>query len=276
MKENKKHKKHKKHNKPKLHNSSLRWELKKRLLIILGCAIPIFLLADAKPPLNYLVLVLFLTGMYQLIVLVKLSPLLVDEYFPPKLPYEVKPSNFNNLVYYLAMAIFFLGIISQLFEIRNLDNTIDGFSLFWLGGLLGLIIAFILTVILRKTNPSVFYESKRRFSVYGGFFLGFFLIVPATLSFINHHYASEELQCYSITIQSKGKSSSTRRNRTPEYYIFAKADGVNEERFTIPKKLHDQLTEGGEVELCVLEGKLGYQIVTEFRVPIERPALPRD
>ena len=104
-------------------------------------------------------------------------------------------------------------------------------------------------------------------------YLGFFLIVPATLSFINHHYASEELQCYRITIQSKGKSSSTRRNRTPEYYIFAKADGVNEERFTIPKKLHDQLTEGGEVELCVLEGKLGYQIVTEFRVPL---ALPRD
>jgi hypothetical protein len=122
-------------------------------------------------------------------------------------------------------------------------------------------------ILLKLSNPSLFYEGKRRFAVSLGLPLGLFLLIPATLSFVNAYFVEDQIKCSQFKVESKEINIDRRRGRTG-YRINLKADGAREERFTITKNLYDQLKEGGEVELCMQKGKLGFNIVTEFRAPL--------
>lgn len=243
---------------PRIYN--LRKEFYKRLLYIGLCAIPIYVFANETGPFRLVPLPFFLFGMYQLIMIIGLSQFIVDDFFPPKFEFEKVASPINKFLYYFSSTLFFIGIIALLFEIRNFDNTIHGTKLFWMGGATGVLLAIISTVILKLTNPSVYFESKRRFTVHFGLFVGLFFLTSSATGFVNHHYASENKTCEKHTILRKGSGGT----RSKEYYIHIKLKDKSEERFTINKSLYEKLDGGEEIEFCVQKGKLGFDFVKDI------------
>ncbi|OUL63222.1 hypothetical protein [Flavobacterium sp. AJR] len=246
----------KKKNKP----FEIRKEFYRRFLYIGLCIIPIFLFGDEKGTFRLVPLPFFLVGMYNLLLIVSFSQLIIDDFFPPKIAFEKTAKPFDKFIYYFSSALFFASLVFLLFEIRKIDNTINGTQLFWRAGFAGIALAILLTIILKITNPSVYFESKRRYTVHFGLFVGLFLFTAASTSFINHFYATTDKSCKNYTIIRKGTSGS----RNKEHFIHIITENNTEERFSIKKALHEELTEGGEIELCMVKGKLGYDYVTGF------------
>lgn len=252
----------KKLNKPIRTNqtSEIRKDFYKRLFYIGLCMIPIVLFADNKETFRLVPLPFFLIGMYQLILIVGLSQQIVDDFFPPKTLYEKTTKSFDKFLYYFASTLFFIGLILLIFEIRKFDNTINGTRLFEIAGFIGIGLAVILTILLKLFQPSVYSESKRRFTVHFGLFVGLFLIFTAITGFINHHFADTETFCKKYTIKRKSTSS----GRSTEYYFFLIMGNNNEERFSVGKTLYENIEEGEQIELCMQKGKFGFDYVTKF------------
>lgn len=242
------------------HSFSIRNDFYRKLFYIGLCIIPIALFADNNGAFRLVPLPFFLFGMYQLMQIVVLSPLLIDDFFPPKTLFEKTTKPFDKFVYYFASTLFFISLLCLIFEIRNFDNTINGTRFFWTAGSVGILIAILLTIILKIKFPSVYYESKRRYMVHFGLFVGFFLLSTAVAGFVNHHYADSDKIYKRYTISSKGTSG----GRSKEYFIHLTFENNNEERFSIGKTRYNNFEEGEEIELCMLKGKLGFDYVTEF------------
>ncbi|MGH2667191.1 hypothetical protein [Flavobacterium sp.] len=245
---------------PKNESSETKKNFYKRLLYIALCAVPIYLFASEKGTFRLVPLPFFLIGMYQLLILTQSSQFIVDAFFPPKVAYEKTSKPFDRFMYRFASGLFGTGLIALLFEVRKIDNTINGTSLFWTSGLVGIGLAVLLTVLLKRTNPSVYDESRRRYTVHFGLFVGLFLLSAAGGSFINHFFADENENCASYTLLRKGISGS----RSKEHFIFLLLQNNNEERFSIDESLYDKSREGGKIELCTIKGQLGFECVTDF------------
>lgn len=243
---------------PKITN--LRNEFYRRLIYIGLCVIPIYFFANEKGTFRLVPLPFFLFGMYQLITIIKLSQQIIDDFFPPILGFERVVKPVNKLIYYFSSTLFFISIISLLFEIRNFDNTVQGIKLFWIGGAIGVLFAIISTIILKITNPSVYFESKRRYTVHFGLFVGLFFLTAAGTSFVNHYYADKNKNCEKHTILRKGFGGT----RSKEYFIYVKLNNESEERFTINRPLYQKLEEGEEIEFCMQKGKLGFDFVKDI------------
>jgi|GEM_PF-2567153 len=243
--------------------SDTRKDFYKRILIIAGCIIPILLFGADEGSMRLVPLPFFLLGMYQLIMLIQLSPDIVDDFFPPRKTFERTVNRFHKFMYYFASVFFFTSIICLLFEIRQFDNTIRGLRLFWTGGLTGIGIAILLTVILKLVSPGIYDESKRRFTIHAGLFLGCFFMTAAATGFINHFFADKTEFCRNYIIQSKDTSS----GRSTEYYFFLEVEEGYEERFSVGSKRYDSFEEGEEIELCMMKGKFGWDVVRKFNKP---------
>lgn len=240
--------------------SEIRKDFYKRLFYIGLCIIPIIIFAGNKGTFRLIPLPFFLFGIYQFIQIIGQLQFIIDDFFPPKTFCENTTKSFDKFVYYFSSTLFFIGIICLIFEIKNFDNTINGTKLFWIAGLIGIGFATILTIILKLTKPSIYYESKRRFTVHFGLFIGLFLISTALTGFINHSYADKIKICNKYTIERKGTSS----GRSTEYYFFLTVENNNQERFSVGKTRYQSFEEGEEIELCMLKGKFGFNYVTEF------------
>lgn len=245
----------------KNHNSEIRKDFFKRLLYIGICIIPILIFANNKDEFRLVPLPFFLFGMYQLILIVGQSQLIVDDFFPPKTYDEKTTKLIDKFIYYFSMTLFFGGLVFEIFEIRVIDNTINGTTFFWKSAFIGLAIAALLTIILKLTNSSVYDESSRRYSVHFGLFIGFFLFVPAIASYINHTYSENNENCKAYEIVRK--STGGKRNKSS--WLFLKIDYNSEERFDVSRSFYDKVSEGGQVKLCTKKGKLGYEVVESFK-----------
>jgi hypothetical protein len=241
--------------------SAIRATFYQRLLYLTLCIIPIWYFADEKPPISYVVLLFFLTGMYQLLVILKLSQSITDDFFPPKVLFEKKLKSFDKFIYRFANIFFLLSLVFLLFEIRTIDNTLNGMTLFLKSGFVGVVFAIFVTLILKKTNPSVYFESKRRFVVHSGLFIDFFLFFSALASFINHYFAYSNEICETHLIVDK----STSGRKKNSFLIFLKLNNNTQERFDVSKAFYEQVEAGENCKLCTKKGKLGYDFVTEFR-----------
>lgn len=240
--------------------SKTRKDFYKRLIYIALCAIPIVLFAEVKGIFRLVPLPFFLMGMYQLIQIIGNSPMIVDDFFPPRVKEEKTVKPFDKFIYRFSSILFFVGLVALVFEIRKFDNTINGTRMFWTSGLVGIGLAIVVTVILKLTHPSVYYESKRRFVVHSGLFIGLFLTTIALTGFINHHFADPAPVCEKFRIERKSISGS----RHTEYFFFIAVKNQHEERFSVKKQIYDRFSAGGEIELCMLRGKLGYDYVIAF------------
>lgn len=240
--------------------SEIRKDFYKRLLYIGLCVIPIVLFAENKGAFRLVPLPFFLIGMYQLLLIIRLSQLIIDDFFPPKTLYEKTTKPFDKFLYYFASVFFFIGLILLTFEIRKFGNTIDGARLFWTAGFVGIGLAVILTILLKVFQPSVYYESKRRYTVHFGLFLGLFLVSTVVTGFVNRQFADPKTFCKKYSIKRKGTSS----GRSTEYFFFLIMDNNNEERFSVGKTRYENFEEGEQIELCMHKGKFGFDYVTKF------------
>jgi len=171
---------------------------------------------------------------------------------------KVKP--FDNFMYWFTMVFCCAGVVFLLFEIRRLENTIGGFKFFWAYALLGVLMFIVITAVLKIVRPSVYADSHRSFSVHGGLFLGFFLLLPSTASFVNRHFCNTAIACRAYNVQEK--STGGKQNRAS--WIEVQING-QEERFTVSRRLWNSLDEGRPVVFCTRQGLLGYDFVEEFR-----------
>jgi hypothetical protein len=241
-------------------DSLLKKDFLRRVLYIGLCMIPIFLFASETGTYRLVPLPFFLVGMWNLLMIIGFSQDIVDAFFPPKVQFEKTTKPFDKFAYYFSSILFFVGLLSLLFEIRNFDNTIHGTRLFWSAGATGIGLAILLTVILKITNPSIYFESKRRYTVHFGLFVGFFLLMAFVAGFTNHHFAENKKICKRYTIERKGTSGS----KSKEYFIELLVGQEMEERFSIQKSKFDSFSEGETIELCMVTGKLGFEFVTDF------------
>jgi hypothetical protein len=234
--------------------------LKRIFFIALGLS-PILLLAHEKGLLRFIVAIGVIFSLWQCILLIYSSQLIVDNFFPPKISTEKEVKPFNKFIFLFSNYFFGASLIFMLFEIRNFENTILGTQLFWKSGLLGILLALLTTVIIKKTNPSVFHVSSRRFAVYSALFIGFFLFTASLGCFINHFFSDKSIVCkgYEIIRKSKGGK------RNNESRLFLKIGNNSEERFAVTDRIYDLAHIGEEIQLCTKKGKLGYEFVMEFK-----------
>lgn len=240
--------------------SEIQKDFYKRLLYIGICIFPILMFAENEDEFRLVPLPFFLFGMYQIILLVGKSQIIIDDFFPPKTYYEKKTNSFDKFLYYFATALTIVGLLSLLFEIKNFDNTIQGSKLFWIAGLGGMVMALIITLLLKTFHPSVYDESKRRYTVHLGLFIGFFLVSAALSGFCNHHFATPSTFSKNYVIERKSIGG----HRSKEYFFILTIDN-NEERFSVGQTRYDNFSEGEQIELSMLKGKLGFDYVTEFK-----------
>ena len=234
----------------------------KRLFFIFLGILPLFILGNEKGPIRYIAGAGFLFSLYQLIGIIYASQSIVDDFFPPKINSEKITKPFDRKLYYFSNYYFGGSLLFLIFEIRKIDNTISGTQLFWRAGFIGMIMATILTLILKKTNPSVFYLSSRRYVVYFGLFVGSFLFVPSSASFINHFFSEKESTCKNYKIIRKSKGG----KRNKESWLYLRVGNDNEERFDVTRNIYDKTKEGEQIQLCTKKGRLGYDFVIDFRI----------
>jgi hypothetical protein len=238
----------------------IRKDFFRRLAFIGLGLVPIVLLWENKGPERFVALAGFLLAAFNVIIIVQSLQVIVDDFSPPKRHYETKTKPFDKFVYYSAAVLFGAGILLGILEIPRIDNTIDGASLFWIYSGVGVALAAVITMVLKKVSPSIFFESSRRLTVYFGLFLGLSLAVPFTASFTNGHFSATSTECREYTILRK--STGGKRNRSS--WIFLKID-KEEERFDVTHEFWNRVQEGEAVILCTRRGKLGYEVVTNFR-----------
>ena len=242
-------------------DSSIRKNFYKRLLYIVLCAIPIWIWADEKPPLSYVVLLLFLFGMYQIITIVYLSQLIIDSFFPPVTTMETKTRLFDRFLYYFSSGFFFTGLVFLLFELQHLENTLSGTNLFWKAGFTGIAVASVITIILKKLTPTVYFESKRRYTVHFGLFIGGLLWSASAGSFVNHFYAEPSISTKEFVLKRK----STGGKRNASHWLFLQTKPLSEERFEVTESFFETVEEGQTVLLDIQKGKLEYDVIVAFR-----------
>ena len=193
--------------------------------------------------------------------LIGMSQFIVDDFSPPKTVYETKTTPFDKFMYYFSAVFFCIAAVFLVFEIRRIDNTLNGMKLFWVAGFSGIGVATILTILLKWKTPSVYHESKRRYAIHFGLFVGFFLLLPAIASFTNHYFAKETVTCKNYPVDRK--SMGGKRNQSS--WLFLKLENGDEERFDVSRNFYDKVSEGGQVKLCTKKGKLGFDFVTNFK-----------
>lgn len=239
----------------------IRKEALKRLIFIALGMIPIFLIGNEKGPVRFVAAAGILFSLYNLIFLLHFSKFLFEDLFPIKPDIEKKTTLFDRIISGAISILVFLGLALQVFEIKTMDNTLQGVELFWSYGFLGILLAIVILFLLHWFSPSLFSVSKRRYWVFLGLFLGLFLVMPAAASFVNHFFSDKEVESISYKVEHKGSSSGKRK----EFFIFCHING-DIQRFTVSKSLWDQIKEDQEVEFLQQKGFLDYMIIRDIRV----------
>lgn len=241
--------------------SFFRQDFYKSLLIILPCIIILYFLRDEKGPLRLVAGGAFLLMMYKVIVLIQLSPEIIEEFFPPKVEIEIKTKPFDRIVYKASSYFFFFSMIVMLFQIRRIDNTINGTNLLFKFGFYGVLFGILVLYILKLISPSIYNTGNRRFAITFISIVGFFLLTAATASFINYYCPKEQPKSSSYLI--KRKSLGGKRNNN--HLLFIEFYKNEDERIEVSENVYNKIKEGGKVNLTTQKGFFGYKTIIDIK-----------
>lgn len=237
--------------------SSLRRDFYKSLFIIFPCAFGIYLLRNENGPLRFLVVGLMLIILYRLIFIIQSAPEIVEEFFPPKVEFEIDTKPFDRIVYKTSSYFFFFSMIVILFQIRRIDNTINGTNLLIKFGFYGVLFGILILYILKLISPTIYNTGNRRFAITFISIVGFFLTTAATASFVNYNFPKEKPQSSSYLI--KRKSVGGKRNNN--HLLFIEFYKNEEERIEVSKNVYDSVQEGENINLTIQKGYFGYNSI---------------
>ena len=178
----------------------------------------------------------------------------------PENPPTLLSKKFDIFVYFFSQGLFLFGLIFLMFTQLRIENTIFGMQLFWISMICGMFVGLILIILLRWISPAIYNQRNKRISVYLGFFLGLAVFTPALTSFINKTFTDNSIICKKYLVESKFRGG--KDNRTFYVQIIIQKQ---EEQFIIDKDIYEEIDNGGQIQLCTLKGKLGYEFVKEFK-----------
>lgn len=232
----------------------------KRLVYIGLGILPIFVFNNNKGPERFIALAGFLFGMFNFLRIITNLQQIVDDFFPLKTYEQKSATSFDKVIHYFSMTVFFCGLISEIFVITKIDNTIDGLRLFWISALTGLGLAVIITLLLKFYKPSVYNESNRRLSIIMGLYIGLFLLFPSLAFYVNETASKNDIMNEKYIVIMKGSSST----KNKEYYLYLDIKG-DKQRVTVSKDFWLNVEEGKELLLNTKRGLLGYRYIIDFK-----------
>lgn len=235
--------------------------LKSLTLLAIGIIITALVWAE-KGFLRFIVLLSLFTILYGIYGLLKNAFGLYYSFFPVK-PNIIRPVGPRYKgIYYASIGLFWVAIISSIFEMDKIDNTIKGIELFWQYGLTGIFVSVVLLLFIELMAKSVYNIFGRRFSISFALGVGLFLLFPTTASYYNRSYASDTIQCEKYTVVSKNRLGF--QNRYKSSYINVEIEKKTE-RLKVYSELYDKLAINDSVELCIKKGALGFSFVQTIK-----------
>jgi hypothetical protein len=172
---------------------------------------------------------------------------------------------FDEFLCYVATCLWFGGLILLIFEIKAIENTINGLKLVGFAGFLGIFLALFTTMELKKLNSSVYKAFDTRFIMYFGVFVGSFFLTLFAASILNRTFATKNKRARIYTIHSKFTGNKTGREIMNPFWLFLNIEEQGEERFDVPESIYRHVKEGDYVLLYTSRGLLGFDFVTEFK-----------
>ncbi len=151
----------------------------------------------------------------------------------------------------------FVGIISSLFTLRDFEQTIGGYNLFWKLAFLSLIFSLICISIL---NKHINFDNEKRFYNILSVCICFFLLLPNLGIFINKYVSLETENKQITTINYKQESHS----RSTSYSIFIRTEFDKNERLDVNKDFFNSITNNQIIVLTLKKGILGYNYVSKI------------
>lgn len=174
----------------------------------------------------------------------------------------------SNLLGRFAKIFLLVGLLSILptIMLNMIDRTIHGMRLTWIGILIGLVLALLVMLILKKRYPNPYAYDK--LNIHICFFVGFMSLCPALCNYINIGFSNPEITCQSYTLVEKTSTRSNGRHftMTPNCYIIIYINN-RKEHFQVYNSIYEKLHEGGQVKLYVKHGALGFDYVEKFEAP---------
>lgn len=242
-------------------DSSLKTDFYKNLFIILSSVVIIYLLREESGPLRFLVVGLILLILYKSIFIIHASHEIFKEFFPPKVEFEINTKPIDQFIYKGSNYFFGLSLLIILFQIRRIDNTINGTNLFFKFGFYGALIGFVVLYILKLISSTIYHTNNRRFAITFISIVGFFLTTAATASFVNYNFPKEKPKSSTYLIKRKSLGG----KRINNHLLFIKLNKNDEERIEVSENQYNAVKDGGKVNITTQKGFFGYNSILEVK-----------
>lgn len=172
----------------------------------------------------------------------------------------LRVSNNNNIkknknIEFLA----FVGVISVLFTLRDFEQTIGGYILFWELAFFSLTFSLICTLILNKYFN---FNNKKRFYNILSICICFFFLIPNLGVFINKYFSNEKENKQIIPINYKKEIGHSRGSSS--YAIFIKTEFDPDERLDVKEEFYNSITNNQIIVLTLKKGILRYNYVSKI------------
>lgn len=153
----------------------------------------------------------------------------------------------------------FVGIISSLFTLRDFEQTIGGYILFWKLAFFSLTFSLICTLILNKYFN---FNNKKRFYNILSICICFFFLIPNLGVFINKYFSNETENKQILVINSKKETSHSRGSSS--YSVFIKTEFDKNERLDVKEEFYNSIANNEIIVLTLKKGILGYNYVSKI------------
>ena len=170
--------------------------------------------------------------------------------------YAITTAYFPKHIYNLVEEVYY--IISILFVIRDFEQTLGGYILFWKLAFFSLLFSVCCVLIL-----NYYYNLKEENYNIFGISICFFLLVPNVGVFINKNFNNEVVKQHlhinykEITKRSRGGDS---------YNIFIHTEFDKNERLDISEEFYNSINNDQAVILTLSKGILGYYYVQKIEI----------
>jgi hypothetical protein len=184
----------------------------------------------------------------------------IDDLFPTRTFDDKAKTRLDKTIIFIVNVLFFAGGISMIFEIEKIGNTIKGLTLFWICGAIGVISSFLLAIFIGRFSKTIYEDSTRRYTILLVLPIGFLMLFPATLNFINRQFSNTTV--FEKIVKVNRKSTDSRGGA--KYFFCSISD--DEERFEVGKAIYENTEEGENIKLCLQKGLFGFDVVKEFKI----------
>ena len=176
----------------------------------------------------------------------------------------------HKFIYYLATVTFPLGLVAILIEMLRFERMLRPGDFWTTFFAIGALISLILIILAAYVSRGVYDDSKRRFSIFWGFFIGLPLIIIALASFTNRVLRDVETietqQFQIIEKRHTGEYSKKKKKEKKEkFQIIFKTSEDSQKRLEVKEDFYNELTEGGVINVEMTNGWLGFELIEEVR-----------